>query len=38
MVAWLFGSFVLLLLIGAPIAASLGLSAVATFVFTGRRG
>ena len=38
MVAWLFGSFVLLLLIGAPIAASLGLSAVATFVFTGMRG
>ncbi|MBQ7520485.1 MAG: TRAP transporter large permease [Clostridia bacterium] len=38
MVAWLFGSFVVLLLIGAPIAASLGLSAVVTFVATGMRG
>ena len=38
MVSWLFGSFAVLLVIGVPIAASLGLSAVITFVMTGMRG
>ena len=37
MVGWLFGSFVLLLLIGTPIAASLGLAAVITIVMSGMR-
>ncbi len=37
MFAWLFGSFFVLLLIGTPIAASLGLSAVLTIVMTGMR-
>lgn len=35
MVGWLFGSFVVLLLIGTPIAASLGLAAVITIVMSG---
>ncbi len=37
MVGWLFGSFFVLLLIGAPIAASLGLAAVVTIVTSGMR-
>ena len=37
MVGWLFGSFVVLLLIGTPIAASLGLAAVITIVMSGMR-
>lgn len=37
MVAWLFGSFCVLLLIGAPIAASLGLAAVVTIVMAQMR-
>jgi C4-dicarboxylate transporter DctM subunit len=37
MVAWLFGSFCVLLLIGTPIAASLGLASVITVVMTGMR-
>lgn len=37
MVGWLFGSFFALLLIGAPIAASLGLAAVLTIVTSGMR-
>lgn len=37
MVGWLFGSFFILLLIGAPIAASLGLASVITIVATNMR-
>ena len=37
MVGWLFGSFFVLLLIGAPIAASLGLAAVVTIITSGMR-
>ena len=37
MVGWLFGTFFVLLLIGAPIGACLGLAAVATIVMTGLR-
>lgn len=37
MVAWLFGSFFVLLLIGAPIAASLGLASVITVLATNMR-
>lgn len=37
MVAWIFGTFVVLLLIGAPIAVSLGLAAVVTIVTSGMR-
>ena len=37
MVGWLFGSFFVLLLIGAPIAASLGLASVITIVATHMR-
>lgn len=37
MVGWLFGSFFVLLLIGAPIAASLGLAAVVTIITSGIR-
>lgn len=37
MIGWLFGSFVVLLLIGTPIAASLGLAAVCTIVMCGMR-
>lgn len=37
MIGWLFGSFVVLLLIGTPIAASLGLAAVCTIIMCGMR-
>ena len=37
MVGWLFGTFFVLLLIGAPIAASLGLASVITIVATHMR-
>ena len=37
MVGWLFGTFFVLLLIGAPIAASLGLASVVTIVATHMR-
>ncbi|MBQ2834388.1 MAG: TRAP transporter large permease subunit, partial [Clostridia bacterium] len=37
MVGWLFGTFFVLLLIGTPIGACLGLAAVATIVMTGMR-
>ncbi|MGL5437062.1 MAG: TRAP transporter large permease [Lachnospiraceae bacterium] len=37
MIAWLFGSFAVLLLIGCPIAASLGLSAIITIITSGMR-
>ena len=37
MVGWLFGTFGVLLLIGTPIAASLGLAAVVTIVMSGMR-
>ena len=37
MVGWLFGTFFVLLLIGAPIGACLGLAAVATIVMSGMR-
>ena len=37
MVAWLFGTFFVLLMIGTPIGACLGLAAVATIVMTGMR-
>lgn len=37
MIGWLFGSFFLFLLIGTPIAASLGLSAVITIIATSMR-
>ena len=37
MVGWLFGSFFVLLLIGVPIAASLGLASVVTILATGMR-
>ena len=37
MVGWLFGSFFALLLIGAPIAAGLGLASVITIIATGMR-
>ena len=37
MVGWLFGTFFVLLMIGTPIGACLGLAAVATIVMTGMR-
>ena len=37
MVLWLFGTFAVLLLIGTPIAASMGLAAVVTIVMGGIR-
>lgn len=37
MIAWLFGSFAVLLLLGCPIAASLGLSAIITIITSGMR-
>lgn len=37
MIAWLFGTFFVLLLIGTPIGACLGLAAVVTIVMTGMR-
>lgn len=37
MIPWLFGTFFVLLLIGAPIGACLGLAAVASIVMTGLR-
>ncbi|MBQ4264495.1 MAG: TRAP transporter large permease [Clostridia bacterium] len=37
MVGWLFGTFFVLLLIGTPIGACLGLAAVATIIMTGMR-
>ena len=37
MVGWLFGTFFVLLMIGTPIGACLGLAAVATIVITGKR-
>ena len=37
MVLWLFGTFCVLLLIGTPIAASLGLAAVVTIIMGGIR-
>ncbi len=37
MIAWLFGTFFVLLLIGTPIGACLGLAAVVTIIMTGMR-
>ena len=37
MIPWLFGSFFVLLLIGTPIGASLGLAAVITIITSGMR-
>ena len=37
MIAWIFGSFCVLLLIGAPVAAALGLASVLTIITSGMR-